>query len=131
MSCYECGRAPGEVRCRYTDGCPRGEFDGPEDWACIPAPRHLEQLLELPRRPGRYGYGPDLPVGTYQVEPLAGGRFTVQRTIGATRWWPLTRRADPAWLTWPSRAEAALWIDAEGEDLCDWSHWGTRGQAER
>lgn len=46
MSCYECGRRPGDIYCRYTRGCPRGEHEGPQDWACIPSPQHLEERDE-------------------------------------------------------------------------------------
>lgn len=79
--------------------------------------------LALPRRPSSFSAGDDMPVGTYHVESTAGG-YTVQRTIGLQRWFPLTAREDPAWLIWSSFEEAQSWIAAQGEDLCDYPFWG-------
>lgn len=86
----------------------------------------------LPARPRLYGYGPDLPLGTYHVVQVAPHRadaeqapaFTVQRTTGLWRWYPLTQRENPAWRTWRSHAEANHWMEGMGSDLCEWRHWG-------
>jgi hypothetical protein len=80
--------------------------------------------LPLPRRPSHFTQGTDLAVGTYHVTAIDDGAFTVVRTVGLARWYPLTAREDPAWRTWPSHDEAARWIDHQGEDLCDYPFWG-------
>lgn len=85
-----------------------------------------------PDRPVRYGYGPELPVGTYTICATAQG-FTVCRQIGAERWFPLSSRVDPHWMDWPSLvgcqgfASGRAW-GAKNElhefDCADWPHWG-------
>jgi hypothetical protein len=73
----------------------------------------------LPRKPARFAMGSDLAVGTYHVEVVDGG-FTVGRTIGVQRWFPLTERVDPAWLLWPTFDEASNWLAAGEDDVSDY-----------
>jgi hypothetical protein len=89
--------------------------------------------IALPRLPSHYGNGPDLPVGTYHVVRLVDGRFSVERTIGAQRWFPITRRENPSWFTWPTLAAARDWMTANPDSTpetadqatcCEWLHWG-------
>lgn len=56
------------------------------------------------RRPERFSAGSDLAVETYHVEQ-EGKAFTFCRTVGLHRWYPLTRKDNPAWRTWPTQAD--------------------------
>jgi len=78
----------------------------------------------MTRRPSMFSAGAALPVGTYHVTQTDWETYSVCRTVGALRWYPLTARENPAWLTWPSFAAAAKWIDDKGEDLCAYPFWG-------
>jgi len=81
--------------------------------------------IGLPIRPGRYSAGADLPVGTYRIVALAVG-YTVCRTVGVQRWYPLTSRDNPEWLTWPSVGLCMQDVmDADFSFTCsDLPHWG-------
>lgn len=83
----------------------------------------MATALALPRRPVHFSAGDDLPMGTYYIQPVVGG-YTVQRTIGVHRWFPLTAREDPAWLTWPNYAAAHAWMVGQDENLCGFPFWG-------
>lgn len=61
-------------------------------------------------------------MGTYHVVQLQDV-FTICRTIGAARWYPLTRRENATWFTWPTYAAAYDQIE-NNEDLCDHPFWG-------
>lgn len=88
----------------------------------------------LPRRPGRFSAGSDLAIGTYHVQRAADAlsigltpvadAFTICRTIGMQRWYPLTKKDNPAWRTWPTRTEAQAVIDSFPDELCDYPFWG-------
>lgn len=86
----------------------------------------MPTALALPRRPGHYGQGSELPVGQYLIRCCVGGVYTVERVIGIRRWYPLTARDNPAWRTWSSfEACAAECMDHEQLFTCaDWPHWG-------
>lgn len=80
------------------------------------------ETVDLPRRPERFSTGIDLAVSTYHVQQT-GGVFTICRTVGPNHWYPLSRRENPAWRTWPNFAAAQDQID-RAEDLCDYPFWG-------
>jgi hypothetical protein len=82
----------------------------------------MAEVVKLPRRPERFSAGADLALGTYHVVQ-ANDVFTICRTIGAIRWYPLTRRENPAWFTWPTYASAYEQIE-NNEDLCYHPFWG-------
>ena len=82
----------------------------------------MADTVQLPRRPERFASGRDLAMGTYNVLQT-GEAFTICRTIGAARWYPLTSRENPAWLTWPSYASAYEQIE-HNEDLYEYPFWG-------
>lgn len=79
--------------------------------------------LELPIRPDRFSAGRNLPAGACHVVAVPGG-YSVQRTIGAALWFPLTAREDPVWLIWPTREGALQWIEDQSVDLPDYPFWG-------
>lgn len=79
--------------------------------------------INLPARPSRYGFGPDMPRGRIDVQQLANGAgFTLVRVIDGETWAPLNARENPAWLTWPTREAAAAWMEAAPPE--DHPHWG-------
>jgi hypothetical protein len=82
----------------------------------------MAEEVKLPRRPERFSAGADLALGTYHVVQT-NGVFTICRTIGSVRWYPLTRRENPAWFTWPTYASAYEQIQ-NNEDLCYHPFWG-------
>ncbi|WP_157270476.1 hypothetical protein [Azohydromonas aeria] len=80
--------------------------------------------IHLPDRPGRYGYGPDMPRGRIDVQQLAGGAgFTIVRVIDGETWFPLNERDNPTWLTWSNAIQAAAWVYTV-KPVRDWPHWG-------
>lgn len=79
-------------------------------------------IKHRPRRPERFSAGSDLAVGTYHVEQ-DGEAFTICRTVGAFRWYPLTRKDNPAWRTWPTRVAAQNQIEQDDE-LSEYPFWG-------
>lgn len=83
----------------------------------------MAPAFALPRRPTHLSAGDEMPMGTYYVQPIEGG-YTVQRTIGMHRWFPLTSLKDPTWITWPSYEAAHAWMDKQGEKLSKFPFWG-------
>jgi hypothetical protein len=91
----------------------------------------MPAFICFPLVPSKFAAGVDLPVGTYHVQqvkqtPASQVQYTVARTVGLARWYPLTARENPAWMTWPTFEEAQGWIsgaDADG-NLCDYPFWG-------
>jgi hypothetical protein len=80
-------------------------------------------IQSLPRRPERFASGTDLAVGTYHVQQH-GDAFTICRTVGLHRWYPLTREDNPAWRMWPTRGAAQAQLDQHAGELCDYPFWG-------
>ena len=88
----------------------------------------------LPHRPERFSAGADLAVGSYHVMPAPEAfsvgqapiedAFTICRTVGLRRWYPLTRKDNPAWRTWPTRAAAQAQLDDHPDELRDYPFWG-------
>jgi hypothetical protein len=81
--------------------------------------------INLPPRPSRYGFGPDMPVGSITVQQIddGSGNFTVARVVDGETWLPLDGRDNPAWLIWPSAMETAAWVH-EAAPVEDYPHWG-------
>ncbi len=80
--------------------------------------------INLPDRPGRYGFGPDMPIGHLNVQQIHGSSdFTVTRVVNGVTWAPLNTRDNPAWLTWPNDIEAMAWVH-KASPVEDWPHWG-------
>jgi hypothetical protein len=80
-------------------------------------------------RPLRYGYGPDLPLGTYNIVQLGADEWTVQRRTGAGVWYPLTTRDNPRWRTWSSfpMCRDDVYDGLVNAYTCgDWPHWGSQ-----
>lgn len=77
----------------------------------------------LPRRPEQFAAGSDLEPGAYCVIAV-NEAFTISRTIGALRWYPLTQRENPAWLTWPTWAAAQAQLDGSEPTICTHRFWG-------
>jgi hypothetical protein len=84
----------------------------------------MSTVLAMPVRPTRFAAGPDLPAGTYHVEAVVGGYNTVVRTIGSTRWYPLTAGENPAWRLWSSFEDALRWIENQDNYPSDYPFWG-------
>ena len=82
----------------------------------------MAESVKLPKRPESFSAGNQLAMGTYHVVQLQDV-FTICRTIGAARWYPLTRRENATWFTWPTYAAAYDQIE-NNEDLCDHPFWG-------
>lgn len=72
------------------------------------------------RRPNCFSDGGNL-AGTYHVVP-AGQAFTVCRVVDEMCWWPLTEKVNPAWRTWPTRADAQAQLDVG--NLRGYPFWG-------
>ncbi len=83
----------------------------------------MPTVLALPVRPAHFAAGHDLAVGTFRVLSVVGG-YSVQRTIGAAHWYPLTARENPSWRIWPSFEDASQWMENQSIDLCDYPFWG-------
>lgn len=79
--------------------------------------------IHLPDRPGRYGFGPNMPHGLISVQQIdSGAGFTLARVIDGVTWAPLTARENPAWLAWATRDEATAWLEAAPPEAHE--HWG-------
>lgn len=52
----------------------------------------------------------------------AGQAFTVCRVVDEMCWWPLTEKVNPAWRTWPTRADAQAQLDVG--NLRGYPFWG-------
>lgn len=82
-----------------------------------------KRQYQMPRRPERFTTGPDLSPGTHELV-VVGDAFTICRTVDASRWYPLTQRENPAWLTWPTLAAAAAQLDGIQPAICNHPYWG-------
>lgn len=83
----------------------------------------MPTALALPIRPTRFSAGSALAVGTYHVEAVVGG-YTVGRTVGVERWYPVTARTNPLWRLWPTFEDASRWVENQNCDLSDYPYWG-------
>lgn len=83
----------------------------------------MPAVLALPVHPAHFAAGAELPMGTYHAISVVGG-YSVQRTVGVLRWFPLTARENPDWRIWPSFEDAAQWMKNPSTDLCEYPFWG-------
>lgn len=84
----------------------------------------LERPLPCPdRRPERFSTGERLALGAWHVVP-ADDVFTICRIVDYVCWYPLTRRENPEWQTWPTRAEVEAKLNENLLTLHKHPNWG-------
>lgn len=90
--------------------------------------KFINKLLERPlpcpdRRPERFSAGARLALGAWHVVP-AGDAFTICRIVDYVCWYPLTRRENPEWQTWPTKEEVEAELDENMQKSQTHPFWG-------